>query len=225
MAPSGAACTANFTISELALTTGGTGDDGFAPGCPASTPAPTDGLIADFSGTNGGIEIGGGVSAYPAGAAPAYDTTGGNLHITTNAAPTTAPQYLGVTLYYSSPDCLDASAFTGVQFAISGSVTGCSLQYNTAFSQDAWTMNGDTRAACSGTSASCYPPYETIAGLGSTVTTMKVPFSGPGVIGGAPLTTVDPTRLTGFFWQFVVPAGISPNCVADVHIDDVSFYK
>ena len=102
----------------------------FVHGCDPSntTRAPAGGLIATFMGANGGSDIAGDVVAL-GDPAPTY-TTDGTLHVTLNTpASSMAPAPLVV---YRFQDCVDASlAFTGVQFSISGSLSGCTLHYFT----------------------------------------------------------------------------------------------
>ncbi len=100
-----------------------------------TSPAPADGLIADFTNANGGgIRIPGVIVTYAApkvaglGAAT-YTTSEGALNVKVKAAPTSTPQFLGVVVAFNN--CIDASGFSGVQFTISGSLSGCTMQYAT----------------------------------------------------------------------------------------------
>jgi hypothetical protein len=189
--------------------------------------APANGLIADFTEPDGGINVvGGGILAYPVGSttAPTYTTSGGSLHITLDRPATSAPQYLGVVLAGHNR-CVDATAFTGVQFTISGSFSGCTMHYyaNDDAHQDV--TSGAPRA--SGPEGS-YPPQTAIPANEITAMprTMKMPFSGQS--GGSPATPVDPARLIIVGgWQFDVDASTSSvpgSCMADLTIDDVRFY-
>jgi hypothetical protein len=179
--------------------------------------APADGLIADFTETDAGINIlGGAPFAYPPGSAsaPAYTTTGGSLHVTVNAPATPEAQYLGV-IIGPEIDCMDATAFTGVQFSISGVFAGCSFQYASADDEHV------------GAAAGNYQPKREIASseLTTTPQTLKMPFSGQ--VGGNPAVPIDKSQLVGIFWEFdVAPIiGTTPSsCVADITIDDVKFY-
>src|SRR5664279_3523314 len=180
--------------------------------------APTNGLIADFTDPDGGINfVGGGILAYPVGSttAPTYTTSGGSLHITLDRPTTSAPQYLGVVLAGRN-SCVDATAFTGVEFTISGSFSGCTMHYyaNDDAHQDV--TSGAPRA--SGPEGS-YPPQTVITANQITPTpkTMKMPFSGQS--GGSPATPIDPARLIVVGgWQFDVDATMSNeqgSCIAD----------
>jgi hypothetical protein len=224
-APAGTTCTASFTISELAFTSGaGAGDvGGRATGCLASVPAPQSGLIADFAGPQG-IEIGGGTYIYSASGTtmPTIDVSGGDLHISASIASAPASQYAGVGVFFSGASCIDASSFTGVEFTVGGTVSGCSLQYSTGCAQAEDVAGADSKAAC--TTNTCYSPQAPITNVTAVPQTVQVPFYGPPATGGAPLTIIDPTRLTGVQWQLNVPANGGTNCLADLHIDDVRFY-
>jgi len=188
-------------------------------GCTAANTntAPSDGLIADFASADAGIEIMGGTSTYSGDGAPTATITDGALHITENRAATTAPQYVGAVLYFNN--CVDASAFTGVQFTISGSITGCTMQYSTNYSaaDDATT---DTKGSCTLGSGNCYSPQTTITtSITTTDTQVQVPWA---KTGGAPSGPVDPKTLTGIQWQFTIQTG---TCVADIMVKNVKFYQ
>ena len=188
--------------------------------------APTDGFITSFTVPDGGTGIAGvEFLAYPIGnaAAPAYATTDGRLHIVVNTPATSEPQYLGVVVGFAS-GCMNATAFTGVKFSISGSFSGCTLGYYT--NDDAHQDDTSGAPHASGPAGS-YPPQTAIAAnqVTSTQRVLKMPFSGQS--GGSPSTPIDPTRLIFLAWQFDVnaSAGSTPSaCLADLLIDDVAFY-
>jgi hypothetical protein len=195
---------------------------------PASTRlARADGLIADFMGADDGIEIGGEIvksgdkpNSIDGPGSPSYSTSGGRLHITENAAPEVAARYLGISISFDG--CVDASAFTGVQFSISAaSLGGCTMSYETG---DVVHTSATTGLPYATGAPSAYPPQATVTPE-PIPTTLMMPFVG-GPSGGSPSTPVDTTKLTLVEWQFNVeaaPAGALP-CVADVTIDDVTFY-
>jgi hypothetical protein len=213
-------------------TTGGqdlTAGSGTPRPCTASDTvvAPANGLIADFADPDGGINIvGDGILAYPIGSAsaPTYATTDGNLHITLDRPATSAPQYLGV-VFASRKNCVDATAFTGVQFTISGSFSGCTMKY---YANDDAHQDDTTGASHASGPAGSYPPQTVITANQITPIprTMKMPFSGQS--GGSPATPVDRSRLIIVGgWQFDVDASTSStpgSCIADLTIDDVKFY-
>jgi hypothetical protein len=195
---------------------------------PASTRlAPADGLIADFMGADDGIEIGGEIVKYgdkpnpiDGPGSPTYSTSGGTLHITENAPAEAAARYLGVVISFDG--CVDASAFTGVQFSVSdASLGGCTMVYATA---DVVHTSATTGLPYATGAPSAFSPQAMVTPE-PTPATLMMPFVG-GPSGGSPATPVDPTKLTHVLWQFTVdaaPAG-ALSCIADVTIDDVTFY-
>jgi hypothetical protein len=207
--------------------TAGAGGSGTVAACAA---APSSGLIADFMG-DGGIEIVGGLSTYPSGstAIPAYTAGNGSLMITENAADSTKIQYVGTVLFFNN--CVDASAFSGVQFTLSGSFTGCTIQYSTNDEQHD-DMTTDPKGTCT-LGTMCYSPQAQITAVTTTDTVIMEPFiTTPG---GDPLAATDPTKLTGIQWQFTIPAaadggtssaadGGASSCMANLTIKDVKFY-
>jgi hypothetical protein len=222
--------------------TGGAGG-GIGVACTAANTmvAPSNGLIADFSGPDAGseidgvqqlpssvLEIGGAVFAYPGGsaAAPAYSFDGA-LHLTENGPATSATQYAGLFLGFT--DCIDATAFTGVSFTISGSFAGCTMQYATG---DVEHSDSTVNTYLGTGVAGSYQPQ--VALTASEITAapqiLMMPFVGNAAL-GSPATPLDKTKLISVFWQFVIPAaGPSTSdaapaaCVGDITIDNVSFY-
>jgi hypothetical protein len=166
---------------------------------------------------------------YPAGASarPSASTDGGALHITENGLATSAAQYVGVAL--SFPDCIDATAFTGIQFSISGSFSGCTMQYATGDSEH---QDPATGAPFSTGPSGGYPPQWTLTAdqVTSAPQTLMMPFAGT-PLAGNPQTPLDNAKLIYTFWQFTIPAAASattdggpPACIADITIDNVAFY-
>jgi hypothetical protein len=207
---------------------GGAGGAGARPCTPATTvQAPSGGLIADFMGPDGGVNLGGGFFVYSSSGpgAPAISTAGGVLQVAENQAATSAPQYVGAGLYFAS--CIDASAFTGVAFSISGTMSGCTMQFATGDDQhqDPTTTPGFAAGVPGG-----YPPQTPISAGDVTVApqVVKVPFAGT-TIAGNPATPLDPRKAIFVLWQLTIPSatptdGAPAACTADLTIDDVTFY-
>jgi hypothetical protein len=226
--------------SADAGTGGGSGDSG--PTC-GSTPtsgctsantvtAPANGIIADFSSADGGIEIMGGLTTYGGIAAPTYIVNIGSVDVMeavgTNPR---GPQYAGLVLFFNS--CVNACAFQGVSFSIKGSVAGCTMQFSSNFTEDVCndgTTNTDPKGSYrfdAGATCPAYSPQLPITGITSTAQTIKVAFNDAHLIGGVPETAVDNAHLTAVQWQFTVPQagdGSSDACIANVTISDVKFY-
>jgi len=205
----------------------GTGGSGGQLGCTSANTAtaPTTGLIADFAGDgSAGVEIMGGVSTYDkSAAAPTATTAGGTLHIVENGVPGAAAQYVGTVVYFTG--CVDASAFTGISFGITGTLTGCTMQFSINDSEHGDSSTGvDTKAT--GPKGSYAPQLGVAAPFAATV---SVPFTGATApMGGSPAAPVDPAKLIGVQWQFTIPAapdaGAATNCSADLMIDNIMFY-
>ena len=211
-------------LNEPASGTPATAD---ARGCnPSNTTfAPADGLIANFQDPDGGVLQGGELVAFAVGsaAAPTFTTQGGALGITLNAPATSLPQVPNVLLAFDG--CLDASAFNGVQFSISGSFSGCTMQYA---SGDVAHQDANSGAPLATGPEGAFQPLTSIepTELAATPLTLTIPF-----VGGSglcnPATPLDKATLIFLLWQCVIPpapgGGATP-CVGDITIDDVSFY-
>ena len=185
--------------------------------------APCDGVIATFSSDDGGIPIMGGVTTWGGVLQPLYTTDNGMLNITETAPQSSAPQYLGTTLYFNF--CVDAAQYTGVEFTISGSVSAaCHLIFgaNDVAHDDKMT---DKKGTCDAGSK-CYAPNMMVPmQVTGSPTTMQIPWIDGTSMPDVPL---DPSHLVGVQWQFTVdptPDGGQPDtCTAELHITDVKFY-
>lgn len=207
---------------------GGSGGAGARPCVPSTTlPAPVGGLIADFMGSDGGVNLGGGLFVFPSSgtAEPHIGTDGEAFHVTENQAATAAAQYVGAGLYFTS--CIDASAFSGVAFSLSGAFSGCSLQFATG---DVEHQDPATTSLFATGPAGAYPPQTplTAGEVTSAPQVMKVPF-GPTTILGNPATPLDPHKIIYVLWQLTIPPaaptdGPPAACSAELTIDDVTFY-
>jgi hypothetical protein len=199
--------------------------------CSGTQPARA--LITDFSdagvGTSGiffGTEpnIDGGAFTFAATglAAPVLSlapapagSTGQALQVVANPGTPTDPSnaFLGFGLGFGM--CVDASAYTGIQFTITGDIGDCSLAFSPQFSEDNSVTDDPMFGSC--TAASCFPPASGPIGTGTTV----VEFAN--VAGGAPVTTVDPRALTGVQWQMVAPTDGVSSCSANFAVTDIAF--
>ena len=183
-------------------------------GCQTSQ-APSSALISDFSG--GGL--GGGTYTFGT-PSPTITEANGSLHVTLNAPGTASDQYLGFGVYFDN--CVDGHSYTGVKFDIGGTMTGCSMVFSFNYREDASNAS-DAKGSC--TIANCYAGQAAVT-VPATLTSTSIAYSD--VTGGAPiagpLTTQAQTYLTGVQWQFTVPAGVTAPCVADLTLDNVTFY-
>ncbi|HXU63120.1 MAG TPA: hypothetical protein VN962_15545 [Polyangia bacterium] len=186
--------------------------------------APCDGLIADFSSADAGIPIMGGLTSWSGILKPTYTLDNGTLNVMEDVAQSSAPQYLGTTLYFNN--CVDASAFSGVQFTISGSVSAaCQVIFGANDVAHDDKVSDPLKGKCDAGS-SCYAPNMPIPmAVTSTPQVMQIPWiTGSSV----PDVALDPAHLVGVQWQFTVgptaDGGTPQNCTAELHIDDVKFY-
>jgi hypothetical protein len=109
--------------------------------------------------------------------------------------------------------CVDASAYTGVRFTITGDLGTCALSFVAVPAEQAAVANG---GSC--TAPMCWSPASLPFGVGTTT----VAFAD--LVGGMPAGPVDPSRLLDVQWQMNVPSdGITMPCVANFTISDISF--
>jgi hypothetical protein len=217
-------CTANAQ-SPAGCRRPGTDCATFVLGCGASntTRAPADGHIATFLGADSAPVIPGHVVAT--GAPAPTHTADGTLHITLDA-PATSHEHVVVDRF---EDCVDATAFTGVQFSISGSLSGCTLGYFTEDSVHLYDDGSPTSYASHGIGRpATLPPVTklTAAQVTSVARTVRVPFAAQS--GGVPDRPIETAKVTGVGWMFLVDPSngtTTPDCVADLTIEDVSFYE
>jgi hypothetical protein len=197
-----------------------------APGCgPSNTvAAPADGLVTAFTSPGGGVEAA--VAVGPAGSKPAF-TTDGALHIIVDAPVLSTSQVLLVDLPFQ--ECLDASAFTGLQFSISGSLSGCTLGEATQDSAHLpYDASRTTGVGAFGTGAPGSVPNSTVLTADQITPepqTVTMPFAAQA--NGVPATPTDESKLRWLDWVFVVDpyiVGGPTVCAGDVTIKDVKFY-
>jgi hypothetical protein len=186
--------------------------------------APADGLITAFTAPDAGVQSW--VPTGQAAAAPTF-TTDGALRILVDAPVLSTVQVLVVDAPF--PECVDASAFTGVQFSISGSLSGCTLLQAT---QDSAHLQYDGSATSSpgtfGTGAIGAHPNST-ALTADQITPdpqiVTVPFAA--ATEGFPATPTDRSQLTYLGWAFHVDpytAGGPTACQGDLTISGLKFY-
>jgi hypothetical protein len=220
--------------------TGGSGGSGstcgktMTSGCMSmnTDQAPANGLIADFTSTDGGgLAIAGGITTYGGLASPTYMVNPGSVDLMEAVGTGNVTQYAGFVLFFNN--CVNACAFKGVSFSIKGTIMGCAMQFSTNFTQDVCndgTANSDPKGSYrfdAGGTCPAYSPQLNLTGITSTAQTVKVAFDDPMLIGGVPTTMVDNGHLTGVQWQFTIPPvgdGGPQACIANINISDVKFY-
>jgi hypothetical protein len=201
---------------------------GSTSGCTMSNTrlAPEGGVIASFMDESNFFGFG-----SPDASALMFTAVDGALNLRENHAAVSYTQYEGMGVGFT--ECVDATSFAGVEFTISGSMSGCTMQYSTNFTEDDandGTADTDPRGSCQRSEFSnCYSPQISITPT-STTTTIKAPWVNPSfyVLGNPVLNPNDPARLVGVDWQFTIAAtsdGGSDTCVADVTITNLAFYR
>jgi hypothetical protein len=196
---------------------GGAGGSGGALACIGS--APNGGAITGSASTPAGGTF---TYAAPNLTAPAVvplTSTSGvlqGLHVTASPGVTTDPSnsWSGVGLYFSNPACVDARAYTGFRFTVSGDLGTCKLSFLGVPSEDNAVANGPV-GTCTATSC-ISPSYGPI-----TTGTSVVHFAD--LSGGNPYAALDSAALNDIAWQLDVPTDGSPACNADFIITDASF--
>jgi hypothetical protein len=153
----------NLTGTGNAYGTGAAGAAGAANCINGATTPPVATLITDFSDavpdgvSVGQFKFGGGTATeVQGGTAEFADTTetkpilailGGALSVTA----TSKGSYTGVVLYMDGPECIDGSAYAGVQFDLAGNLGGCTLSFGFAFADDLTVASDSERGICTAT--------------------------------------------------------------------------
>ena len=184
--------------------------------------AATGDLITDFG--SGTAQVGMPYFGADTGLnKPVVDTSGGALTIMLDSGTaTTMYPYAYVGLPFNA--CTDASAYKGVKFNISGTVSsGCTVQFSTVDKEHNTVANNGTCDPTTATNMSCYASSMVFT-LSSDPTDVTVNFADQTGGGADPsAAVVDPAQVLNVQWQFNVPA--MGSCTAMVTIKNVSFVK
>ncbi len=146
----------------------------------------------------------------------AVDPVTGNLSF---AGTVRAGGYAGIGLSFDS--CVDATAYTGIQFTMAGNTGGCALQLQVqTYSQQPTSNRGGCTANC----------YKFPAKQSLTVGTAPITVRFAELTGGMPTDAAAIKReMVGLQWQLTVPApttdaGTQMDCTGvALTLDDVSF--
>jgi hypothetical protein len=180
--------------------------------CTGTPPASP--LLTSFSGLASPYTyVAPGLQAPTASPLAAADGSLLGLDVSANPGATTdaGNAWLGVGVALGG--CVDASAYNGIRFTISGDLGTCSLAFVGVPAEQSPVMYGGTCA-----DASCWSPTSAPFGTGVNV----VHFAD--LVGGNPPGAVDPARLLNVQWQLGVPTdGVTAPCVAHFTITDVAF--
>ncbi len=120
---------------------------------------------------------------------------------------------------FEFPACVDASAYTGIQFTITGDLGTCLVEASVVPSEDNATGNGSVGTCVA---SSCMSPVSPPVSAGTTT----VPFTS--MSGGTPRATVDAHALNDVQWVVVAPTDASGNaqsCGANFIVSNISFVK
>ena len=180
-------------------------------------------------GTSGTLE--GGTAVWTNATTPlTSDVTQNNWHISGNIE-----NYSGFNLYFDNCSRIDASAYKGISFKISGSLGGGSLVMGIGTLNDAvaasWLISkGDTNAKatdpgrCLPTSGTNKYDQQTCAdstkAISVTTTLTPVSLTWTDFTGGKPVSYVEPKDIISIYWYFVWSSGSYP---VDIVIDDLTF--
>ena len=121
--------------------------------------------------------------------------------------------YSGFVLSVDGPACVDASAYKGVSFQLTGDLGECILYLSFAYADDLATTADEARGLCSGT---CYPSQYAI-----TTSTTSVNFADAQTVPGVPVAPINTSKLIGVQWQ-VVSTGTT-SCAASFTVANVRF--
>lgn len=181
------------------------------PSALVTTAGQGSGTATTF-GTSASVPWGAFVYAAPGQTAPTIAATadGSGLQMSASLAPATgySDNWVGAGLYFSSANCIDASAYTGIQFDFAGDLGGCNLAVGVSSSQDLSVTDDVNRGLC--TANNCYGPS---VGVVPGNATIQVPFAS--LSGGMPISALDKTTIVSFQWQLTVPFGVADGSAGD----------
>lgn len=121
--------------------------------------------------------------------------------------------WFGIDMFLGNPSCVDASAYSGIQFTVTGDLGTCRLALEAVTAEDNQIAFG---GACS--QAICFGPFSPPLATGTNL----VRFAD--MTGGMPVSSVDATALQGIQWALNAPIdGVSAPCHADFRITDIAF--
>jgi hypothetical protein len=223
--------TAGSTTGGAANAGSSTGGGGGLPPQSCSQTAPPNATISNFVPWNNGSwgasgDLTGGQSLYQtatdaaaAGFSPSVDGTAADpaLHVT--ATVVAGGGYAGYVMWFHP--CVDASAYTGISFDISGSLGGATLSFQVQMNDDYPIDVGNQKGACAGGSWTQTTCWNNRAAVTVTADVTTVSFTWAELIGGYPTTPVDPRQLLGIQWE--ANCSTTAACAVDLTLDNVQF--
>jgi hypothetical protein len=195
------------------------GSNGGSPFSSCVGTAPTSATALGGVGSPGGgvyTYAATGLAAPSAIEIPLAGDTG--IQVTANPGVPTDPAnaFSGFGVFFSSPACVDASAFTGVQFTVTGDLGTCVLQFSATPSDDSATSSNPLSGRC--TAPACLAPSSVPLGTGTTT----VHFTD--LANGTPDPTENTAAIVGLNWNLQAPTdGESAPCSANFTVGGIKF--
>lgn len=199
-------CTGNFTIGNVAFY-GGTGTAATTSSTCATvnvSSSPTLTATPYALAGSGNIEYGAAPDSWvtftssSSDGQPSLSFNPSTGALTLDATlPDVTDAYAEMGLSFDSTSCVNASAFAGISFTLTGDLGGCGLLLVIEDSEGITPSQDPNRGTC--TASSCAPPHYVVAGSGS----IMVPFTS--LTGGSPQGAIDPTAILSVQWVLGVP--------------------
>ena len=201
--------------------------------CIFGTPAPDTGVLLDFTsyampaGTWGTASLGqftGGTSLYSGTPADALTqaVASDKLHVKATIA---SGGYTGIVFWFGP--CVNASAFSGVEFAATGQLGGARMIVKTQTSPDYPVDSANSKGKCrfkvdADKFTECQQPTVNVDSLPASGT-VALPWAM--FTGGIPVPSIDPAQLLGFELQFscTAPPMGSNSCALELDLGKVTF--
>jgi hypothetical protein len=223
--------TAGSTTGGSANAGSSTGGSGGAAPQSCSQTAPPNATISTFVPWNNGAwgatgDLTGGQSLYQtatdaasAGFTPSVDNTAANPALKVTATVVAGGGYAGYVMWFRP--CVDASAYAGISFQISGSLGGATLSFQVQMNDDYPIDTANKKGACTGGSWSQTACWNNRAAVTVTADVTTVSYTWDELIGGYPTSPVDPRQLLGIQWE--ANCSTATACPVDFTIDTVQF--
>ena len=194
--------------------------------CAAARPTSATILAASFTSSGGGATYGSPPDAwiaYPAAGTghplPALTPSAGAVMITgTVQHSSTGDGWAAIGLSMSQ-GCVDTTQVGGVQFSITGSFGGCTLEVAVITAQDESAAADPCRGACTAGAGACTAPFAVIPQGQFVNGTASITF---GVGGGSP-SPYGTGELIGLQFRFVAPEDSSAGCTPNATLSGVMF--
>jgi hypothetical protein len=151
----------------------------------------------------------------PPSVLPSYDSAGvwQTLEVNAKTGVPTDPDQAYVGFGVPVFGCVNASAYQGVTFTVTGDLGTCLLQFEVVARN-----NNAVQFGGSCTATTCYGPFSAPLSLGTSV----VKFAD--MSGGNPNSTLDATQINDIQWQLTAPTdGVTAPCAARFTVSDIAF--